>query len=93
MRKGLITIGVLVLVLGIAALVSGIVQSSFVFFFWGLFLLAAIVFERFRYKRVTHKSPGPEWQKTSERFVDDETGKLVTVYVHPESGERTYVEE
>ncbi len=93
MRKGLITIGVLVLVLGLAALASHIVASSFVFFFWGAALIAAIVFERVRYKKIARKSPGPDWQRTTERFVDDETGKTVTVYVHPQSGERAYVED
>jgi membrane protein implicated in regulation of membrane protease activity len=93
MRKGLITIGVLVIVLGLAALVSGVVASSFVFVFWGLVLIAAIVFERRRYKRIARASPGPGWERTNERFVDDETGKTVTVYVRPQTGERTYVEE
>ena len=93
MRKGLITIGILALILGLAALASGIVGRSFVLFFWGAILLVAIVFERSRYKKIARKSPGPDWQRTPERFVDDETGKMVTVYVHPESGERAYVEE
>jgi hypothetical protein len=92
MRRGLLTIGVLVLILGAAALISGI-ASSYVFFFWGAALIAAIVFERSRYKKIARKSPGPEWQRTSERFVDDETGKMVTVYVHPQTGERAYVQE
>ena len=93
MRKGLITIGVLILVLGVAALVSGLVASSYIYFFWGLCLLALIVFERFRYKKITGKDPGPGWQRTTERFVDDETGKTVTVYIKPDTGERTYVQD
>ena len=93
MRRGLITIGILAIVLGAAALASGIVRGSIVFAFWGIILIAAIVFERSRYKRIAKKSPGPGWERTSERFVDDETGKLVTVYVDPVSGERAYVEE
>ena len=93
MRKGLITIGILVIVLGVAALASGIASSSYVFLFWGVALIAAIVLERFRYKPIARKAPGPGWQRTDERFVDDETGKMVTVYVKPETGERTYVQE
>ena len=46
MRRGLIDIGVLVIILGVAALVSGIVERSFVFICWGVVLIAAIVFER-----------------------------------------------
>jgi uncharacterized membrane protein HdeD (DUF308 family) len=93
MRRGLITIGVLVVIVGAAALVSGIVSTSFVFLFWGVALIAAIVFERVRYKRLEGKSPGPGWQRTTERFVDEETGAMVTVYVQPETGERAYVKE
>jgi len=93
MRRGLITVGVLVVILGLAALASGVAGQSFVFVFWGIVLIAAILFERFRYSRIRRKSPGPGWQRTTERFVDDETGKTVTVYVKPETGERAYVEE
>jgi hypothetical protein len=93
MRRGLITIGVLVIILGVAAILSGLVQRSFVFIFWGAFLIVAILIERVRYKSLLSKSPGPGWQRTTERFVDDETGQLVTVYVHPETGERAYVKE
>jgi membrane protein implicated in regulation of membrane protease activity len=93
MRKGLITIGTLVVILGAAALASGIVPGSFVVVFWGCALIAAIVFERVRYKRLEAQSPGPGWQRTTERFVDEETGAMVTVYVQPETGERAYVKE
>ena len=33
------------------------------------------------------------WKATGERFVDPETGKLVTVWFDPQSGERRYVED
>lgn len=93
MRKGLITVGVLVFVVGAAALASGEVSSSYIFMFWALALIAVIVFERFRYTRLLHKSPGPGWERTTERFVDEESGKTVTVYIKPETGERAYVKE
>ena len=57
----------------------------------GLTLIAGLLFEHWRYKDVTGKRPGPEWQATGERFVDPESGKLVEVYFHPASGERRYV--
>lgn len=34
---------------------------------------------------------GGSWRATDERFVDPETGKLVTVWFDPSSGERRYV--
>lgn len=58
---------------------------------WAVLLLVGLVFERWRYKRVSGARPGPDWQATGERFVDPETGKLVIVYFHPSTGERRYV--
>jgi hypothetical protein len=58
---------------------------------WAALLLIGLVVERWRYKRLSPTRPGPEWRKTDERFVDPETGKLVTVYFHPASGERRYI--
>jgi len=59
----------------------------------GLVLIVGTIYERVRYKPLEKGAPGPGWQRTSERFIDDETGKTVTVYIRPETGERRYVEE
>jgi hypothetical protein len=59
----------------------------------GLVLVLGTVLERVRYKPLAHGAPGPGWERTAERFVNEETGKTVTVYVRPETGERMYVEE
>lgn len=48
--------------------------------FWALILLVGLAIERWRYKPLVYSAPGPDWQATGERFVDPETGKLVTVY-------------
>jgi hypothetical protein len=58
---------------------------------WTLILLTGLLFERWRYKALTGRRPGPDWQATGERFVDPETGRLVTVYFHPATGERRYI--
>jgi hypothetical protein len=58
---------------------------------WGLILIVGLLIERWRYKPLAERSPGPDWTITDERFIDPETGKLVTVYYHPPSGERRYV--
>ncbi len=50
-----------------------------------------MLIERWRYKPLAGRPPGPDWQRTDERFVDPETGKLVTVYFHPATGERRYI--
>ena len=93
LRRTLLVVGALVLILGAAALASGLVERSLIFMFWGAFLVAAITFERISYKQLASKSPGPGWERTTERFVDEETGRMVTVYIQPETGERAYVKE
>ena len=57
----------------------------------GLVLLFGLAAERWRYKPVTGPRPGPDWVRTSERFVDPESGKLITVFYQPSTGERRYV--
>lgn len=58
----------------------------------GLVLLFAMLNElRRRYKPIRPDPPGADWIETPERFVDPETGKDVTVYYQPSSGERRYV--
>ena len=58
---------------------------------WALVLIVGLLIERWRYQPLAERSPGPDWTATDERFVDPETGKLVTVYYHPPTGERRYV--
>jgi hypothetical protein len=56
----------------------------------GLVLLFALVVENWRYKPLTGP-PGPDRVPTAERFVDPESGRLVTVFYKPSTGERRYV--
>ena len=58
----------------------------------GLVILITAAFEPV-YGRPSRRPIGGSWQRTDERFVDPETGKLVTVWFDPDSGERRYVEE
>ena len=58
---------------------------------WACVLVIGLLIERWRYKPLTGRSPGPGWQTTGERFVDPETEKLVTVYFNPTTGERRYI--
>jgi hypothetical protein len=93
LRSWLIGIGAAAIAIGIAMIATTGVPPSLVFVFWGALLVLGLVFERFRYKPLETARPGAGWQRTTERFIDDETGKPVTVYIQPESGERKYVEE
>jgi hypothetical protein len=58
---------------------------------WAAIFLLGLAIERWRYQKLSAAPPGPDWQQTDERFVDPETGKLVTVYFHPASGKRRYI--
>jgi len=60
---------------------------------WGAILAGGPLVERWRYQRLTDGRPGRDWQPTSERFVDPESGHLVTVFFNPATGERRYVAE
>jgi len=44
------------------------------------------------YGRANGKPRGGSWRETDERFVDPESGKLVTVWFDPDTGERRYVD-
>ena len=92
LRNVVAGIGALMLAGGALAWTNGFDGAAGIAIF-GAILLIGIVFERVIYKPNAKAAPGPGWVKTSERFVDDETGKPVTVYIKPETGERTYVEE
>jgi len=83
-------IGVVALVCGVVALFVGS-PPGFVAIIWGVLIVGGIVFERFRYKPLVGKPPAGNWVRTAERFVDDETGKPVTVWVDPATGARSYV--
>ncbi|MEI9887729.1 MAG: hypothetical protein WDN08_14745 [Rhizomicrobium sp.] len=93
MRNALIAIGAIALLCGLAALTTGAFSPAAVFAFWGALLVLGTVFERVIYKQIVAARPGPGWQRTPERFVDDQSGQPVTVYIEPKTGERAYVRE
>lgn len=59
----------------------------------GIVVVVGTLFEQVIYKRVHGGAPGPGWVRTAERFVDPATGKTVTVYEQPKTGERAYIED
>jgi hypothetical protein len=54
-------------------------------------LAGGVLVERWRYQGLMDDRPGRDWQATPERLVDPETGRLVTVFFNPATGERRYV--
>ncbi len=93
LRGALIAIGVVSVLCGLIALATGLFPPAAIFSIWGLLLLIGTLFERVVYKRVEPERPGADWQRTPERFIDEATGKPVTVYIEPGTGERRYVHE
>lgn len=93
LRNVLLLLSLAALAVGVVCLLLRADPPAYTLLIWGAVLLAAVVYERFRYKPLERKLPGPGWERTSERFVDAESGKTVTVYVEPRTGERRYVEE
>jgi hypothetical protein len=59
----------------------------------GALIIAGLVLEP-RYGRPRETTPPPSgvWLRTSERFVDDESGKLVEVWYNPATGQRRYTQ-
>ena len=88
-----IAIGVIAFLCGILTLALTNFPPAFMFLFWGAIIIAGTVFERFRYKRIETGAPSGNWQRTSERFIDDETGVPVTVWIDPVTGARKYVQD
>jgi hypothetical protein len=93
LRNAVIALGVVAFAGGLLALIAGTFPPGFIFAFWGLVLILGTVFERFRYKPIEAMAPAGNWIRTEERFIDDETGRPVTVYMDPETGERKYVHD
>lgn len=92
LRSALLIFGAAMTAAALLAAVCGSFSLAWHLAIPGFVLFLAMLAERyFRYKPVTPGSPGPGWVETPERFIDPETGKEVTVYYQPSSGERRYV--
>jgi len=94
LRNMLLTLGATLVAGGLVALIGGSIAPALICMIWGAVLVFGILYERYVYKTIVDKPPtGKNWVKTTERFVDDKTGKSVTVHYNTLSGERAYVME
>ncbi len=93
LRSAVIALGIVCFAGGLVALLAGAGPPGFAAMSGGGLILLGTLWERFRYKTVEKGVPGPGWVCTDERFVDDETGKPVSVYLEPTTGERQYVQD
>lgn len=91
LRSVLLVLGALSLLGAAICAAQGLYPATFWLLVNGLAMTAGIVWERWRYRALDTVTPGPGWQRTGERFVDPETGRLTEVWFEPASGERRYV--
>jgi hypothetical protein len=89
LRAVLFAIGVVLLIAALVATVAGWPATPLAAF--GAILTLAPLFERYVYKPIRPEPPGPGWERTTEQFVDPQSGQSVTVYFNPRTGERRYV--
>jgi hypothetical protein len=93
LRNVLVTLGGMLIIAGVTGIFGGYPALGIVALVWGAILAIGIVYEHYSYKKIVDRPPGPDWQRTTERFVDNKSGKTVTVYLKPITGERAYVAE
>jgi hypothetical protein len=92
LRVGLLVFGSIMLAgAAIGALACWRLSATIPLVVWGTILAGGVLVERRRYPALTDDRPGRDWQATPERFVDPESGRLVTVFFNPATGERRYV--
>lgn len=90
MRKAMIWIIGVLLTITVLAIIAGNAQL-FGFALVLAILMSGLVFEQFRYAGLRSEMPDRRFKPSGERFIDPETGKPVTVYHDPATGERVYV--
>jgi hypothetical protein len=94
LRNVVLAIGGAMIIFGVMGMLSGTFGMAIPLAVWGAIMVFGILYERYAYKTVIdHVPAGKGWNRTAERFVDDKTGKTITVYVKPLTGERAYVAE
>jgi hypothetical protein len=92
LRAGLLAFGgVMLAAAAFGALVGWRLAAIIPLAVWGAIFAGGVLIERWRYKPLADGRPGRDWHATPERFVDPESGRLVTVFFNPATGERRYV--
>jgi hypothetical protein len=91
LRRALMVFGCCLLAGGGALLILARNPVGLALFFNGCVLIAALAFERSRYKPTLASPPGPGWQPTGEKSADRRG--VVSVWFNPANGARAYVRE
>jgi hypothetical protein len=88
-RKWALTVGALFAICGIVVWTIG---GGPVLLILGLVAIVSASLEPI-YGRAVGRTPGGNWRPTDEKFVDPESGKLVTVWFDPATGDRRYISD
>jgi hypothetical protein len=91
LRGALLAVGTVLLAAAMVAAMEGIPWLPFGI--GGAVLVLALLFERHRYRGAGGGRPGAGWEDTGERFTAPESGRTVSVWFNPRTGERRYVED
>jgi len=90
LRKAILAYGALAIIGAVVLALAGIITGLVVYLFVnGAVVIAALLFERGRYRPTV--TPGGKWEDTEERFIDPSTGQLMKVRYNPQAGAREYV--
>jgi len=90
LRKAILAYGALAIIGAVVLALAGIITGLVVYLFVnGAVVIAALLFERGRYRPTV--TPGGKWEDTEERFIDPSTGQLMKVRYNPQTGAREYV--
>jgi hypothetical protein len=90
LRVVIAVLAALLLCTGVVLISVGVPAPGWQAFGLGAVVLAAVLFERWRYQRAGERPDG-EWRSTGERFLDPTTNDPVEVFFNPRTGERRYV--
>jgi hypothetical protein len=93
LRKAILIVGAVLLTISVVGVLTGRTGAMIGPAAFGAVLVVAVLVERYIYKPIGNEPPGPGWDKTAERFADPRSGKDVTVYFNPATGQRRYVAE
>jgi hypothetical protein len=90
--RNVVIIGAGLIAFGALIAVANAPESWPILIMAGL-LVVGTVFERVHYRGSEAQHGTGQWQITAERFNDDASGRLVTVWFNATTGERRYVEQ